>query len=320
MKSLTSTAVSLLFLALIQAVMCANDSMVPANYFPNIKGNLTKIVWAHAVNSKAELDTTLASGDIMMIEGDIVLGKWNSTDNTNSTETIPIMAHPPVSESDLSLEKFLNTVIDKNTKKGVKLDFKSIEAFSASKPILDKVLNDVRFPVFLNADIIGGPVDAVTTPVDAKAFLSLAKTYPECTLSVGWTTRYGGKDNVTEGAYTDKHIQEMLEKLKEQNITQPITYAVRAGLAANSISVIKSLMTKNSDMKNPTLTVWSSEGDKVDAAQLSTLIEDIGVTKVYLDVPQELMKNLHLSGASSFTATSITLVMSLVTVALSTIL
>lgn len=46
------------------------------------------------------------------------------------------------------------------------------------------------FPVFINADILSGPVNATSTPVNAKNFLQGAsEIIPECTLSVGWTTR-----------------------------------------------------------------------------------------------------------------------------------
>lgn len=45
-----------------EAVMCNVVSLEPRNFFPDVKGNLTKIVWAHAVNSKAELETALSSG------------------------------------------------------------------------------------------------------------------------------------------------------------------------------------------------------------------------------------------------------------------
>lgn len=76
----------------------------------------------------------------MMLEADVVLGKVTGQDVQQ-----PIMAHPPANESDLSLENFLNTVIErKGIKKGVKLDFKTVEAFNASKPILDKVRDNVR--------------------------------------------------------------------------------------------------------------------------------------------------------------------------------
>lgn len=61
----------------------------------------------------------------------------------NSNKDIPIMAHPPEVTSDLSLEEFLNTVADYNTKnanttKGIKLDFKSIEAVEKSIGLLKK--------------------------------------------------------------------------------------------------------------------------------------------------------------------------------------
>ncbi|XP_043580204.1 protein FAM151B isoform X2 [Bombus pyrosoma] len=296
----------------------SNVSVDVATFFPKIEGNLTKIVWEHAVNSKEKLDNALVSVNIMMLEADVTLGILNGTSNNNTP--IPIMAHPPASESNLSLDDFLNTVIQRNVTKGIKLDFKSIDAFNKSKPILEKFRNNTKFPVFLNADILPGPVNANTTAVDAKAFVSQAMEFPEYTLSVGWTTRYGTKDNVTEGQYTEQQIQNMINILKEQKVTQPITYPVRAGLAANSMKVIKSLMENSSFTSNVTLTVWSSEGDKVDAEKLSTLIRDIGVKKVYIDVPQDLMNKLYLSGASSVMVASITLAVSLLTGLLSTIL
>ncbi|XP_068973755.1 protein FAM151B isoform X2 [Bombus flavifrons] len=296
----------------------SNVSVDVTTFFPEIKGNLTKIVWEHAVNSKEKLDNALVSANVNMLEADVTLGILNGTSD-NST-LIPIMAHPPESKSNLSLDDFLNTVIKRNVTKGIKLDFKSIDAFNASISILEKVRNNTKFPVFLNADILPGPVNASTTPVNAKSFVSQAMAFPEYTLSVGWTTRYGTKDNVTGGQYTEQQIQDMINILKEQKVTQPITYPVRAGLAANSTKVIKSLMENSSLTSNVTLTVWSSEGDKVDAEALSTLIQDIGVKKVYVDVPQDLMNKLHLSGASSVMVASVTLAVSLLTGLLSTIL
>lgn len=63
------------------------------------------------------------------------MGKLINATGSNVTN-IPIMAHPPSNESDLSLEEFLNTNIENNGTKGVKLDFKSIDAFEKSKEIL----------------------------------------------------------------------------------------------------------------------------------------------------------------------------------------
>lgn len=318
MKSVTSTATSLLILAAIQAAMSANATTDPAAFFTQINGNLTKITWAHAVNNKTALEAALKSDTIMMLEADVSLGKLIESKNATA---IPIMAHPPANESDLSLEAFVNATLEKNARKGIKLDFKSTEAFKASKSILDRLHNDTSFPVFLNADILRGPVNATTEPVDANAFLAQAKLYPQFVLSVGWTTRYGSEPKVTEGRYTEDNVKEMIQALKGQQIAQPITYPVRAGLAANDTDAIKSLMKDSSSMKNVTLTVWSAEGDKVDAARLSGLIKDIGVEKVYVDVPDDLKKQLNLSGASDANVASVALATSLaVTVLLSTIL
>ncbi|XP_043802481.1 protein FAM151B isoform X2 [Apis laboriosa] len=280
--------------------MCASVTESVANFFPEIKGNLTKITWAHAVNDKATLNKSL-EGNVMMLEADVMFGKVTGQD---STVQQPIMAHPPANESDLSLENFLNTVIErKEIKKGIKLDFKSVEAFNASKPILDKVRDSLTFPVFLNADILEGPTNATAIPVDAKFFIGQAKTYPKYTLSVGWTTSYANSENNTENIdrYTEQQIQRMINTLKEQHVTQPVTYPVRAGLAANDIKAMKMLMENSTEsgIKNATLTVWSGEGDKVNAEKLSQLIKEIGVENVYVDVPKELMDKLRLSAASN---------------------
>ncbi|XP_072749952.1 protein FAM151B isoform X1 [Anoplolepis gracilipes] len=307
-------------LAVTQAVMCTNNlspvSPDPTKFFPNVKGNLTKIVWAHAVNSQAELDKALSSKDIMMLEADVVVGKLNSNNQTD----VPIMAHPPAVESDLSLENFLNRSINNDNTKGIKLDFKSDQAFQMSMPILLKVRSNLTFPVILNADILPGPVNANTTALNAKDFLREAnKTIPESILSVGWTTRYGKEFDITEGRYSSQQIQTMIDTLKENQVSQPVTYPVRAGLVAHDIDVIKALL-KNTTFTNATLTIWSSEGDSVDAAKLSQLIRDVGVDKVYVDVPESLKSKLVLSAASTMSSVLINLVASMVLLALSRML
>lgn len=103
----------------------------------------------------------------------------------------------------------------------------------------------------------------------------------------------------------------MIDNLIESNIKQPVTYPVRAGLVANNTEVIKTLL-KNSTFVNATLTIWSSEGDSVNAAQLSKLIKEVGVDKVYVDVPEDLRNKLDISGASTITSAAFTLVASLV--------
>lgn len=72
-----------------------------------------------------------------MLEADIVLGHVIGKE---SGPPIPVMAHPPATTSDLSLSDFLSTVAQYNTannkQKGVKLDFKSIDAFEKSQDLI----------------------------------------------------------------------------------------------------------------------------------------------------------------------------------------
>ncbi|XP_029159327.1 protein FAM151B isoform X2 [Nylanderia fulva] len=269
----------------------------PNTFFPAAKDNLTKIVWAHAVNDQKKLNEALAKEYIMMLEADVVVGKLNGT-----TDLIPIMAHPPHNVSDLSLENFLDTIIRGQYKnKGIKLDFKTTEAFNLSKPILEKLRKSLTFPVFLNADIIPGPVNATNITVNAEEFLKGAnKTLPESILSVGWTTRYGKEFNLTKGQYNETHIQKMIKALKENHVSQSVTYPVRAGLVVNNVDIIKKLLREApKTIKSATLTIWSADNDEVDAAKLSKFIKEVGVEKVYVDVPEDLHKKLKLSAASA---------------------
>jgi len=115
-------------------------------------------------------------------------------------------------------------------------------------------------------------------------------------------SRYGEEFNITDGRYSAEHITEMLDTLKKNHVTQPITYPVRAGLVAKNIEVMKNLLNNNT---KATLTIWSSEGDSVDAAQLSKLIKDVGLDKVYVDVPKDLKNRLNLSAASTISSASL---------------
>lgn len=67
-------------------------------------------------------------GRDMMIEADVSVGTIAGGDATVTT----IMAHPPLNTSDLSLEEFLDTILDSNTTKGIKLDFKDLEVVEPS--------------------------------------------------------------------------------------------------------------------------------------------------------------------------------------------
>lgn len=147
--------------------------------------------------------------------------------------------------------------------------------------------------MWINADILPGPVNSVVKPVDANRFLQGAKPYDSVMLSTGWTTLYGGVIN--QGSYSSHHINQMIEALITNEVKQKVTFPVRAGLAANSKQVMLELLERtNSSPFDSTLTIWSSQGDFVDIGKLRDLILECGLGKVYLDVPKDISDQLNL--------------------------
>lgn len=160
--------------------------------------------------------------------------------------------------------------------------------------------------MWINADILPGPENSTVIPIDPKRFFECSKHFSNSTLSVGWTTRYGGE--ITNASYTSSHIDAMLNVLKEHKVNQPLTFPVRAGIAAESIDQLQRLL---DGVSESTLTIWSHPGDSVDVAHLEKLIEAAGLERVFLDVPEELTKQLRLDRISGvnrirrFTAASL---------------
>ena len=70
------------------------------DYWPEVVDDLSLVTWSHGTNSHDQLHQAL-SDDTMMIEADVSIGPDGQ----------PIMAHPPVTISDLSLQQFLDLVI-----------------------------------------------------------------------------------------------------------------------------------------------------------------------------------------------------------------
>jgi len=68
----------------------------------------------------------------MMIEGDVLL----RGQGTDDQQLIPIMAHPPQTDSDITLYEWLQLAT--NAHKGIKLDFKSIESVDLALQIVEQ--------------------------------------------------------------------------------------------------------------------------------------------------------------------------------------
>ena len=190
----------------------------------------------------------------MMMEADISLG----FDLEGSlTEMVPIMAHPPLIFSDLSLNRFLETIITVSTKvwrvqkqflqamhflslqtleenpqlrKGIKLDFKRTDILETSLEKVQSLLDRINFPLWINADIINGPgLLKFNKKVNPNVFLDLVKTLvPEATISPGFTTSALANPPM----YEQGQIDEMVEQLHiHQCFGLKITFPIRGMFA-----------------------------------------------------------------------------------------
>lgn len=281
--------------------------------------DLTTIKWDHAVNSFNHLRTSLADNNTNMIEADVVIGTYESALRQLEID-VPIMAHPPANKSDLKLETFIHYVVQYNTnetnviKKGIKLDFKTIEAFSGSASVLE-TLNYTLVQTWFNADILAGPVNNTETiPVDPVQFFNISQKFNESVLSIGWTTKWSKDDR--DGAYTDVDTSKMLELIKTNKVQHKITFPVRAGIAANSLQQLKKLIQDVDEYQKSnttTLTIWSSnDEDYIDIKKLKELIDGIGKNKTYLDVGKKVEDELQKGGARHITVNILSLAIAIV--------
>ncbi|XP_075049258.1 protein FAM151B [Mixophyes fleayi] len=225
-----------------------------------------EIMWDHAVNSQEKLHQALHS-DVHMIEADVLL--------RGSADKEPIMAHPPATDSDLNLKDWLAAV--SASKKGIKLDFKSLEALLPSLKILDMIKHKIQQPVWINADILPGP-GGNAKAVDSRDFLQTVTSYfPDVTLSLGWTTGWRPEEN-NEG-YSWEMVREMEEICK--TLSQPVTFPVRAALVRQSWPPLQWLL-QTSDRYS--LTVWAGKDDLYPVDDLLYIREHSEKHRVFYDV------------------------------------
>jgi hypothetical protein len=85
----------------------------------------------------------------------------------------------------------------------------------------------------------------------------------------------------------------MVEVLKRHEVRQPLTFPVRAAMAANSGLALARLL---DTVPHSTVTVWSPDTDAVHVGNLREVILHIlGIDCVYVDVPRSLSDELQLS-------------------------
>ncbi|XP_063236005.1 protein FAM151B [Bacillus rossius redtenbacheri] len=263
-------------------------------FFPAVRNDLTKVTWAHAVNSIEKFQKALED-KVMMLEADVMIGTLIRGNDTR--KDIPIMCHPEAPDaecvSDLSLDDFLARVISVNNV-GIKLDFKTTEVFNKSLATLHSYKSNLTVPLWLNADILLGPVNSTGQVVDPQVFLGRSRElFPGATLSPGWKVRFGG--DVTNGSYSAEHVSAMKDLLVRSNVTQPVSFPVQVGLASMSLDTLPEIL-EVSGVSDRTLTLWGTGADPVDVRGLRDLLRAVGRDRIYTDLPQSLLDELSSAG------------------------
>jgi len=291
----------------LQLLCCALQQLASArivdvtDYWPELNGDLTKVTWSHATNSQELLAKALsASSGIMMMEADVSLG-WLEGQDPIVDPKIPIMAHPPETRSDLSLEQFLNKTIQVTNgglKKGIKLDLKSTEVAEEGLKMAEKYQDEFHFPVWSNADIEVGPhlaPDKKAT-VDADKFLALCQQHlPAATLSLGFTTPpFPAILPETQFQYTWDMVKTMKAALEKNAVLgkgKSITFALRGIFLGKSLEQIQWLLDQTSDVSGikSTVTIWGK--DPLSQDQLTSLrafLDTVGRDRCYTDTSADL--------------------------------
>ncbi|XP_028313526.1 protein FAM151B isoform X2 [Gouania willdenowi] len=224
--------------------------------------------WSHAVNSRKSLAEAL-TGPTHMIEADVLIRGREPRE--------PIMAHPPDTDSDITLREWLESVKDHDNK-GIKLDFKSLEALSPSLLLLHELLVPGR-PVWINADILPGP-GGWSQPLDARSFISVVSVLRlDTVLSLGWTT--GWKAGGENPGYSWEMVHQMEELCR--NLQHDITFAVRAALLSSSAPQLTWLLQQSDRFS---LTVWTGKSDEFPLEDLLPFRKQFNVSRIYYDLPQ----------------------------------
>lgn len=195
---------------------------------------LADVHWSHAVNSTEKLNRMIDNPQIMIIESDIRLSKAGDI----------VCAHPPETESDLTIDTLLQQIARTNT--ALKLDFKDPETVD---PTLQRIRSArIEERTIVNADILQGNL-APPSKFHPQEFIDLFQRHtPLSMISLGWTTTLDPMK-----PYTEKNINDMLQYAKRFS---DVTFPVRACLLPYSAQPLIRLL-----QSNPTwsLSIWNNE-------------------------------------------------------------
>ena len=224
------------------------------------------IGWIHGANSTQALMGALSDPRVHFVEGDI-----------SKVEGEIIMAHPPIADSDLNFERWLDLTVAAG--KGAKLDFKSPGAVA---PCLTYAKQHAagKIPLSANADILPGPGGGPPC-FNPKEFMSLCEELlPEAFLSLGWTVRAGSS------GHTSEMVATMLELLAD--LEAAVSICFHAGYLRADWPRLKSILEKT----DYTFTVW---GKIEDPALLSWIRAHTPPDRCFYDVQSGDGMQIHIT-------------------------
>ncbi|KAL2097500.1 hypothetical protein ACEWY4_006707 [Coilia grayii] len=234
--------------------------------------------WYHSANNKAQLDEALKSS-VMVLEADVQIEGYGTINQTNT----PIMAHPPDVYSDNTLQEWIDRVLESD--KGIKLDFKSIEAVEPSLQILraKNQTAQINRPVWVNADIIHGPnVPGFIPVVDGTRFIQLIQqTFPEVTISPGWKVLY--LSLFPNNTYTQAMMTDMYDAIR--HVPQKITFPIMAVMAKRGWPHISWLLSQSSSFS---LTLWQGK-ENPTVNDLLFIRDNSNPQRVYYDIYEPVL-------------------------------
>ncbi|XP_028987574.1 protein FAM151A [Betta splendens] len=229
--------------------------------------------WFHRANSKEDMNKALAS-DAMILEADVTLEGYGTPDQ----KPVPIMAHPPDIYSDNTLDHWLDAVLA--SRKGVKLDFKTLESVGLSLDLLDRKNSSSKInrPVWINADILQGPnVPGFVPAINGTRFLQLIQEkFPDVTVSPGWKVLYAPP--VFTGTYTRPMVEDMYNMIKD--IPQMVTFPVHALLVRRGWQHISWLLSQSPRFS---LTLWQGSVHP-NISDLLFVRDNAHPARVYYDI------------------------------------
>ena len=202
--------------------------------------------FVHAVNSRQRLDRFLADARINAFEADVCWGFVSGTPGVLR----PIMAHPPIEESDLTFEEWLDGVA--GGERIVKVDIKDSPTNRAVIDILaERDLPQER--LIINADVGLGPGGEAPW-CSPEAAVHWRRRFGDAVISIGVTT---GPDRAP---YAAAHLDLMLAAAAA--VGEPVTICLDVHRVESDLSVIDRLAAERRH-----ITLWNQHAADAELFQ-----------------------------------------------------